>query len=111
VNIVDQFPPHWRVDVTVNRSGGTDPRGNPLPGSSHIVKGCLVTTQATEAEARTDLPDTQAYIYAETGADFAPGDRVTVPEGAGRLWPWGRFVVNGDVGYTPLGTRAQLRRV
>ena len=111
MSIVDQFPLEWRVDVRVDRAGETDPRGNVGPGSSHTVEGCLVTTQTTDEEARTDLPDTEAYVLAGPGADFAPGDRVTVPEGAGRLWPWGRFVVNGDVGYTPLGTRAQLRRV
>jgi len=111
VSIVAQFPPEWRVDVNVERPGGTDARGNRMPSTRHSVAGCLVTTQATEVEARTDLPDTSAYIYAEPGADFASGDRVTVPEGARRLWPWGRFVVNGDVDYGPLGTRVQLRRV
>lgn len=111
MSIVDQFPVEWRVDVTVDRSGGTDPKGNALPAVRHTVPGCLVTTQASDEEARTDLPDTSAYLFARPGADFTTGDRVTVPEGDGRLWPWGRFVVNGDVDYGPLGTRVQLRRV
>lgn len=107
VDIPARFP--WSVDVSVERSGGTDPKGNPLPVETHPVAGCLVATQATDEEARTDLPDTSAWLYAHTGADFAPGDRVIVPPTG--LFPHGRFVVNGDVGFTPLGTRVQLRRI
>ena len=110
MSITARFPGHWLTEVEVDRSGGTDPKGNPLPGSSHTVPDCLVTNQSTEEEARTDLPDTSAYLFTSPGADFAPGDRVTVPEGA-RLWPWGRFFVNGDPDFGPLGTRVQLRRV
>lgn len=110
MSIVRRFPNEWLTSVTVERGGGTDPRGNPLPGAEHTVNPCLVTTQSTEEEARTDLPDTSAYVLADAGADFAPGDVVTVPEGS-RLWPWGRFIVNGDPGFTPLGVRVQLRRV
>lgn len=109
MSIVSRFPAEWLTSAKVERSG-TDPRGNPLPGGEHTVEPVLVSTQTTEEEARTDLPDTSAYIFAEPGADFAPNDVVTVPEGA-RLWPWGRFVVNGDPGFFPLGVRVQLRRV
>ena len=111
VNVVSKFPAAWLTDVEVKRSGGTDPRGNPLPGTTHTVGPCLVSTQSTEEESRTDLPDTSAYIFADPGADFAPNDEVTVPKGDPPLWPHGRFIVNGDPGFTPLGTRVQLRRV
>ena len=110
MSIVSQFPVEWLTSADVQRGGGTDPRGNPLPGSEHTVAPVLVTTQSTEEEARTDLPDTSAYVLAEPGADFAPADVVTIPEGA-RLWPHGRFIVNGDPGFTPLGVRVQLRRI
>lgn len=111
MSIVQQFPTEWRVAVAVRREGKTDPKGNKAPPSFHDVEDCLVTTQATEEEARTDLSDTSAYLFADPGANFASDDVVTVPEGPGRLWPWGRFIVNGDVNYGPLGTRVQLRRV
>lgn len=111
MTIVSRFPGHWLVTVSVERDGETDPKGNTGPPTIHEVEQCLVTTQSTEDEARTDLPDTSAYLFAGPGGDFAPSDRVVVPEGPGRLWPWGRFVVNGDVDYGPLGTRVQLRRI
>lgn len=110
INLTAQFPDTFQVTVTVERSGGTDSRGNPTPGTSHEVDDCLVTTQSSDEEARTALPDTSAYVYAPAGSDFAPKDIVVVPEGA-RLWPWGRFIVNGDPDFGPLGVRVQLRRV
>jgi len=110
MSVTSHFPSDWLTEVAVERSGGTDPRGNPLPGTEHTVADCLVSNQSTDEEARTDLPNTSAYIFAPAGSDFAPGDVVTVPEGA-RLWPWGRFTVNGDPNFTPLGVRVQLRRV
>lgn len=110
VNVAAQFPGAWLTTVSVEREGVKDPKGNVGPSTSHQVEGCLVTTQSTEEEARADLPDTSAYLYAGPGADFAARDIVTVPEGA-RLWPWGRFRVNGEPDFGPLGTRVQLRRV
>lgn len=104
------FPSHWRVTVEIERPGVTDPKGDTGPSTFHSVADCLVSNQSTEDESRKDLPDTTAYIHAPAGADFAPHDLITVPEGD-RLWPWGRFVVNGDPNFTPLGVRVQLRRV
>lgn len=105
------FPAHWRVTVEVERPGVKDPRGNVGPSTFHDVPDCLVTTQATESEFRTALPDTSAYLFALPGSDFAHSDIVTVPEGSDRLWPWGRFRVNGEPDFGPLGVRIQLRRV
>lgn len=107
VNLTGRFP--WCVAVSVERSGGRDPKGNPLPGSTHTVSDCLVTTQSTDEASRADLPDTSAWLYGPAGADFVPGDVVVVP--ATGLFPHGRFVVNGDVDVGPLGVRVQLRRV
>ena len=111
MSITARFPSHWQTSVDVDRSGGTDPKGNPLPGSSHTVPDCLVTTQTTEEEpqSRSDLPETTAWLYAAPGADFVSQDRVTVPPGP--LWPHGRFYVNGDPDFGPLGTRVPLRRI
>lgn len=111
MSIVSRFPAEWLTRAEVQRSGGTDPRGNPLPGSEHTVEPVLVANQSTDEEARTDLPDTSAYVLAGPGEDFAPDDVVTIPKGNPPLWPHGRFIVNGDPGFTPLGVRVQLRRI
>ncbi|HLS48552.1 MAG TPA: hypothetical protein VK024_01035, partial [Actinomycetaceae bacterium] len=79
MSIVFQFPPEWRVTVHVERVGEADAKGNRGPSTEHDVEDCLVTTQATEEEARTDLSDTTAYLFTVPGADFASDDVVTVP--------------------------------
>lgn len=111
MSLASRFPGHWLVEVTVDRSGGTDPKGNLLPGSSHTVPECLVSTQtsAEDPQSRSDLPESTAWIHTAPGANFQSMDRVTVPEGS--LWPHGRFVVNGDPDFWPLGTRVGLRRI
>lgn len=112
MNIVEAFPPSWRATVTVHRPGGYDPKGNPLPTTEHTVPECLVTTQTSDEEARSDAPDTTAYIYTLAGADFSSVDQVTVPESTPpRMWPSGRFQVNGEPDFGPLGTRVALRRL
>lgn len=108
------FPSSWRCTVTVERPGGRDPKGNLLPGTSHEVRDCLVTTQTSEEEpqSRAEAPETSAYVYAPAGADFRSTDAVVVPESVPpRLWPSGRFQVSGDVDFGPLGARVPLRRV
>jgi len=102
-----------RVDVIVERGGGKDPKGDQLPGTTHTVPGCLVTTQRTTEEpaSRSDLPETTAWLFASPGADFQPQDVVTVPDDGRRIRPTGRFVVNGDPDFGQLGCRVPLRRV
>lgn len=102
-----------RVDVTVTRSGGTDPKGNALPSTTHVVADCLVTTQRSteEPQSRSDLTETTAWLYASPGADFRSQDVVTVPDDGRRIRPTGRFVVNGDPDFGQLGCRVPLRRV
>lgn len=100
-----------RVDVTVERGGGKDPKGNPSPGTVHVVEQCLVTTRSTQEAARTDLPDTDAYLFASPGADFAAQDIVTVPNDPRKIRPTGRFLVNGEPDRGQLGCRVQLKRV
>ncbi len=111
MNLTGRFPGEWLVSVTVTRSGGTDRKGNPLPATEHTVDDCLVSTQtsAEEALARSDRPDTTAWLYAPAGADFTSTDTVTVPPSPKRLWPDGVFTVNGRPDVGPLGVRVQLR--
>lgn len=107
------FPSSWRTPVTVERSGGRDPKGNPLPTTEHTVPDCLVSNQtsAEEALSRSDAPETSAWVYAPPGADFTSTDVVVVPESVPpRLWPSGRFQVSGEPDFGPLGTRVPLRR-
>ena len=113
MSITAQFPAHWRVTVKVHRSGGRDPKGNPLPGTTHEVPDCLVTTQSSqdEPESRSEAPDTSAYVYGPAGGDFRSTDDVEVPESVPpRLWPSGMFHVSGEPDFGPLGVRVPLRR-
>jgi hypothetical protein len=113
LSVAERMPPFWRTPVTVRRSGGRDPKGNPLPGSTHTVPDCLISTQssADEPQSRSEAPETTAYLYAPAGADFRSTDDIEVPESVPpRLWPSGMFHVSGEPDYTPMGVRVPLRR-
>lgn len=109
VGITASFPAHWRFVAVVERPGGRDEFGVPLPGTSHVVADCLISTTASEDQVRSDSPDTTAWVYAPIGADFKANDRVMVPESP--LWLHGEFVVTGRPSPTPLGVSVPLREV
>lgn len=112
-SVVQLLPAQWRCTVTVHRSGGRDPRGNPLPGTSHTVANCLISTQSSrdEPQSRSEAPDTMAYLYGPAGADFRSTDDIEVPESVPpRLWPSGLFHVSGEPDFGPMGVRVPLRR-
>lgn len=111
MSVVRAFPGWWRCTVTVRRSGGRDPRGNPLPVVEHAVADCMVSTEASaeEAQSRSDAPETSAWLYALPGADFRSSDQVVVPDSP--YWPSGQFQVTGEPAKTPLGVRVALRRL
>ena len=110
MTVTSRFPAEWRVTVTVRRSGGRDPRGNPLPETTHEVEDCLVSTQSSveEPQSRSEAPDTSAYVYAPAGSDFISTDRIEVPPGP--FWPSGSFQVSGEPDKGPLGVRVPMRR-
>jgi len=109
MSITSAFPSSWRVTVTVERSGGTDPKGIPLPSTEHEVKDCLVSQQGSEEQVRNDDPDTECWIYAPAAADFQSTDRVKVPEGP--LHPSGTFELTGKPSRFPLGVSVPLKEV
>lgn len=107
MSINSRFPPEWLVTVTVHRTGGTDPKGIPLPSTEHTVADCLVSTQESEDVQRSDAPDTTCWLYAPEGSNFEATDVVEVPDGP--LWPSGRFSLTGDPSPFPLGVRVPLK--
>lgn len=109
-SVVLGFPPQWRFTAEVTRPGGTDPRGNPLPGTVHEVPDCMASTQSSveEPQSRSDAPETVAWLLAPVGADVTSVDRVDIPDSP--LWPSGRFQVSGEPDKGPLGVRVPLRR-
>src|SRR5699024_5932784 len=109
VSVSSIFPPAWRFVASVERPGGRDEIGVPIPGTVHTVADCLISTTASEEQVLSDHPDTTAWIYAPVGADFSASDVVTVPEST--LWLSGRFKVTGCPSSTPLGVSVPLREV
>lgn len=107
VSVTSLLPSSWRFTVLVERSGGRDEFGVPMPGTSHQVADCLISTTASDEQARSDSPDTTAWIYAPIGADFQANDQVTVPPSP--LWLSGRFKVTGRPSPTPLGVSVPLK--
>lgn len=106
-SVSSAFPASWRFTAVVERSGGRDDKGIPLPGTSHEVADCLISTTASEDQVRSDHPDTTAWLYGPVGADFKANDIVIVPESP--LWLHGRFIVTGRPSPTPLGVSVPLK--
>lgn len=74
------FP--YGVTLTVNRSGGRDRYGNPLPGTSHTIDDCaLAPTGSTEMVNGQATVIDQDTVYADYGADVEPRDEIVVPAG------------------------------
>lgn len=101
-------PKEWQLTITVERTG-RDEFGDPLPATSHEIRGCLIGTQQT-----TDIVDNRAIITttrmltAPVAVDLCDGDKITAPATS-----WCRasvWVIDGEPDFTPLGTRARLRR-
>lgn len=105
------FP--YGVTVTVERPGGTDQYGNPLPPADHTIDDCAVaqdsTLEMTDGRATTI---TVFSLYTTTpDADLEPQDVIVMPDGE-------RWQVQGDAwspvhpmtGWQP-GTRVDVRKV
>ena len=99
----------WKTDVLVKRSGGRNAKGDPTPGSEHILADILIApSESSEPISdRAEDPSTSAVAYAAVGADVKSTDRVVVP--AGHLMA-GTYEVIGDPAFYPLGTVVALRR-
>ncbi len=89
---------NYTISVTVTRPAGTDQYGNPLPGLTHTVGGCICAPAGSagfSAELNTGqatVVDTDT-IYAPYGADVEAADIITMPPG-GALTP-GTYAVDG----------------
>lgn len=70
------------ITVTVERSGGTDRFGNPLPGTSHTIEGCAVAPRSSE-----ERTDGQATVIVGRSLFMPPGADVTAHD---------VVVLNGD---------------
>lgn len=108
------FP--FGVSVTVERPGGTDPYGNPLPGSTRTIIGCAFAPRGDSDEDNADRRAeviTSLSMFAPFDADLQPQDVVIDPT------PYtGRWQVEGDSALwqnpfsgTKAGMAAVLKRV
>lgn len=107
--LVSGFPEEWRTDVTVLRSGGRDPKGNPLPPAEIVVLNCLIGPRSTgEPVPGANLTSTQMSIYRDPDPafKFQPGDRIRVPEGALNSGEWS---IDGRSKEFPLGTETPVK--
>lgn len=99
--------------VTIRRSGGTDPFGDPLPGTEHQLHGVAVAPRTSnEDHTRGNAVVVGYELYAAYDADLRATDQVLLP---GDPDPW---EVEGEPGrwrdpftnWAP-GLHVALRRV
>lgn len=93
-----------RETVTVLRPGGTTPFGDPLPGSSHSVDGCLFAPRSSnESSDFANTVITGAQLFGPAGADIKATDQIQV---RGVVYD-----VEGDVGdWGKAGVQVALER-
>lgn len=108
MSLTAAFPLEWRCDLTVNRSGGRNEDGDPIPATTHVLADCLVgRRETTDPVDRSDLTESTAVALGPPRADVVSTDTIVVPEGH---FMAGSYVVDGDPGFWPLGTEIPLRR-
>lgn len=108
MSMVAMFPPEWFVDVTVLRSEGRDPKGNPTPALEIPATRCAVAPRSTaEPNNRSEVVDSTAVLYRdhEPGFVFLPGDRVRISPGDRMAGEW---KVEGRPGEWPDGWEVGL---
>lgn len=69
--------PHGET-VTVDRPGGFDRNGDPLPGTTHTVDGCAFDDgQTSEFNSLGERVVTEPVIYGPPDGNFLSTDKVT----------------------------------
>lgn len=103
--------------ITISRPGGTDPFGDPLPGATHPVDGCVIwQNSSTETMQGRDTIVTSMTVLAPVGSDILATDKVYLP--GDDTAKSARWQVNGDpwriqspfTGWQP-GSQVELLRV
>lgn len=107
MNILSRFPRSWRTSVTVLRSGGRDPKGNPRPEVEILRLNVLVGARSTaEPLEYSDVVDDKAVLYdGDISFRYLSTDRVRVPAGSRMAGTWS---VDGRPGEWPYGSEVGL---
>ena len=111
MRIVRSFPKEWLTDVVVLRSGGRDPKGNPLPVEEIAVTDCLIGARATSEPGGFSMQvSTEMALYRDPDPEFSflPSDRIRVPDGSPMAGEW---AVDGRAMEFPLGVHVPIRSV
>lgn len=98
-----------RITVTVERPGGSDRFGTPLPGTSHVVERCLVTPRSSDekTDGRATVV-TGMSLHGPPGADINAQDVIVLnkaPQPSDDRWQ-----VAGEPGRWPSTTEVVLTR-
>lgn len=103
--------------ITVSRSGGTSWNGDPLPSTTHTIKGCAIWQSSTSEDMQgRDVIVTTTMLAVPYGSDIVATDMVYLPDDDTDKPAY--WQVNGDpfpwrspfTGWRP-GTQVQLQRV
>lgn len=111
MGVVADFPPEWRVDVTLIRRPGRDARGNPGKDvGRRPLDGCLIGQRTTsDSGEQSALTSTAVSLYRdpEPGFTFEEADQFEVPQGHRMAGLWS---VDGRPAEWPMGVEVPLRR-
>ena len=79
------------ITATVERPGGTDRFGNPLPPATHTVADCApAPAGSTEQNFQADTIEWDVDLLGPYAADFQAEDVVTLPGDANRYQVHGK---------------------
>lgn len=102
------FPAEWTCDVVRERGGGRNSDGDPRPVTRTPLTRVLLAPRATtDPQDRSDVTTTTAVLYGAPGLDVTSSDVIVVPETHPMRGRWG---VDGDPSFWPLGTEVPLRK-
>lgn len=106
MSFVTRFPAAWLTDVVVERGGGRDGKGNPLPVVEIPVTDCLIGQRSTsDPTDRSDVVSGKGVMYRDAGFRFLSTDVIKVPDSHRMAGKWS---VEGRPAEWPTGSEVGL---
>lgn len=102
------YPSLWKVTPVLEVHGGTDARGNPLPGTRRELTECLIAPgNGSDPADQSAVVEGIATLYSQTPLGLSNRDVLVIPEGQ---FLAGRWLVDGRPGQWPMGEAVRLVR-
>lgn len=109
LSVTELFPEDWKITVEVY-SNELDKYGEPIGDGKPIqVPNCIIDyNQTVDPADRSQIPEDHPVLFAPIGSPIKSTSKVRIPETP--ISNKGLYVVDGEIGKSPLGMNINLRK-